>query len=77
MEYTGGRTKDAIVSWVLKKSGPPSTEADCDALKKKVADNKFVMAYFGAEDSDLFKKYYNCGLTRFYMRFDYFLTQRI
>ena len=55
MEYTGGRTKDAIVSWVLKKSGPPSTEADCDALKKKVADNKFVMAYFGAEDSDLFK----------------------
>jgi protein disulfide-isomerase A1 len=56
MEFTGGRTKDAIVSWVLKKSGPPSTQVDCDALKKKVADSKFVMAYFGAEDTDLFKE---------------------
>jgi protein disulfide-isomerase A1 len=29
-EYTGGRTKDSIVNWVLKKSGPPSTEVTCD-----------------------------------------------
>jgi protein disulfide-isomerase A1 len=59
MEYTGGRTKDAIVSWVLKKSGPPSTAVDCDGLDKKIADNKFVMAYFGDEDSDLFKNAHN------------------
>merc|ERR1719243_258713 len=32
-EYNGGRTKDTIVSWVLKKSGPPSTKVTCDALK--------------------------------------------
>jgi len=54
-EYTGGRTKDTIVSWVLKKSGPPSTKVTCDALKEKVADNKFVLAYFGSEDDALFK----------------------
>jgi protein disulfide-isomerase A1 len=55
MEYSGGRTKDAIVNWIIKKSGPPSQEVDCSGLKKKIEDNKFTMAYFGAEDSDLFK----------------------
>ena len=57
-EYTGGRSKDTIVSWVLKKSGPPSTLVTCDALKEKVADKdiKFVVAYFGAEDSTLYKE---------------------
>lgn len=48
-EYTGGRTKDTIVSWVMKKSGPPSTKVTCEALKAKVADSKFVIAYFGEE----------------------------
>lgn len=47
MEYGGGRTKDTIVSWVLKKSGPPSTEVTCAALKEKVEESKFVLAYFG------------------------------
>lgn len=48
-EYTGGRTTDTIVTWVLKKSGPPSTEVTCDALATKVADEgtKFLIAYFG------------------------------
>lgn len=47
-EYTGGRTKDTIIQWVLKKSGPPSTEVTCDQLKDKVANNaKFIIAYFG------------------------------
>lgn len=55
-EYTGGRTKDTIVQWVLKKSGPPSTQVTCDALKDKVADesNKFIVAFFGAEDHPLY-----------------------
>lgn len=53
-EYTGGRSKDTIVSWVLKKSGPPSTKVTCDALKEKVADNKFVLAFFGAETEAFF-----------------------
>lgn len=35
----------------MKKTGPPSVEVTCDALKTHVEDNKFVMAYFG-EASD-------------------------
>jgi len=54
-EYTGGRTADTIVSWITKKSGPPSLATDCDGLTKAVEDNKFVIAYFGKEDSALFK----------------------
>jgi protein disulfide-isomerase A1 len=46
-EYTGGRTKDTIISWVVKKSGPPSLATDCAGLDKAIADNKFVIAYFG------------------------------
>ena len=53
-EYTGGRTKDTIVQWVTKKSGPPSSKVDCDTLKTKAKDAKFILAYFGAEDTPLF-----------------------
>ena len=54
MEYTGGRTEPEIVSWILKKTGPPSTEVTCDELKKKVEDNKLVVAYFGEKDDKKF-----------------------
>jgi hypothetical protein len=47
VEYTGGRTEQEIVNWILKKVGPPSAEVTCDDLKKKVEDNKLVAAYFG------------------------------
>lgn len=50
MEYTGGRTQNDIVNWILKKVGPPSTEVTCDELKKKVEENKLVAAYFGEKD---------------------------
>jgi protein disulfide-isomerase A1 len=53
-EYTGGRTKDTIVQWVTKKSGPPSAKVDCDTLKTKAKDAKFILAYFGAEGTPLF-----------------------
>jgi len=53
-DYTGGRTTDTIVSWILKKSGPPSTQVTCAALKEKVEANKFVIAYFGAESESLY-----------------------
>lgn len=55
-EYTGGRSKDTIVQWVLKKSGPPSTLVTCDALKEKTDDKdiKFLIAYFGPEDNTLY-----------------------
>ena len=55
MEFTGGRTADDIVKWVLKKAGPPSVAATCDELKKKVEDNKLVMAYFGDASAAEFK----------------------
>ena len=55
MDYTGGRTKDTIVSWILKKSGPPSQAVTCAALADKVADSKFVLAFFGQESDALFK----------------------
>lgn len=47
MEYTGGRTENDIVNWVLKKVGPPSVEVTCDQLKEKVAKDKLALAYFG------------------------------
>jgi protein disulfide-isomerase A1 len=55
-EYTGGRTKDTIVQWIVKKSGPPSSLVTCDALKAKTDDasTKFLIAYFGAEDTALY-----------------------
>jgi len=55
-EYSGGRTKDTIVNWVVKKSGPPSTTVTCDALDEKVNDDsvKFIVAFFGSETSTLF-----------------------
>jgi hypothetical protein len=53
-EYTGGRTKDTIIAWVTKKSGPPSLATDCAGLAKAVEDNKFVIAYFGSTDNSLY-----------------------
>lgn len=47
MEYTGGRTENDIVNWILKKVGPPSTEVTCDQLKEKVQSAKLALAYFG------------------------------
>lgn len=38
----------------MKKSGPRYTSVSCDELKKKVTDNKFVLAYFGNETNGLF-----------------------
>lgn len=54
MEYTGGRTKDTIIQWVLKKSGPPSTLATCEHLKTKVNSEKYSVVYFGSEDHSLY-----------------------
>lgn len=46
-EYTGGRSENDIVNWILKRVGPPSTEVTCDELKTKVSQNKLTLVYFG------------------------------
>jgi len=47
IEYQGGRTADAIISWVEKKSGPPAvTLSDVDAAKKLVEDGEVTVIGF-------------------------------
>jgi len=59
-EYNGGRTKDEIVNWINKRSGPPSRNVDSSELDKTIADNKVVIAYFGTQD-DHFKAFENAA----------------
>jgi hypothetical protein len=56
MEYNGGRVESEIVSWILKKVGPSSTQVDCATLATKVEGNKLVAAYFGDLESKDFKE---------------------
>jgi len=52
IDYNGGRTEGDIVMWMLKRSGPPSTEAtSCDDLKSKIETSKLVLVYFGETSS--------------------------
>ena len=46
-QYTGGRTENDIVNWILKKVGPPSSEFSCAQLKEKIDASKLAIAYFG------------------------------
>lgn len=50
-EYTGGRTENEIVNWILKKVGPPSNQVSCDQLKEKIASSKLAVAFFGETES--------------------------
>ena len=49
-DYQGGRTGDAIVSWILKKTGPPSVELTCEQVKEKASSDKFSIVYFGSNN---------------------------
>lgn len=59
MEYTGGRTENEIVNWILKKVGPPSTEITCDAVDQKAKDNKVMVVYFGDINAKDHSQIYN------------------
>ena len=48
MDYTGGRTKDTIIEWINKKTGPVSAEGDCAGMESKVAEAQLALSYFGA-----------------------------
>lgn len=57
MEYSGGRTEPDISNWIIKKSGPPSVEADCAKINKAKDDNKLVVAYFGEAAGEAFNAF--------------------
>jgi hypothetical protein len=58
MEFNGGREENDIVNWVLKKSGPSTTELTCDQLSSKLADTKLAVAYFGDFKGHHFEQVY-------------------
>jgi protein disulfide-isomerase A1 len=57
MDYTGGRTKDTIIEWVNKKTGPPSLEVSCDDMQAKTAESKLAISYFGAFEGALWDSF--------------------
>jgi len=58
-EYTGGRTKDEIVSWVTKKTGPPAIDiADEAGLTAfQASADVVVFGYFADAGSDAAKSF--------------------
>jgi len=53
MEYGGGRKEPEIVSWILKKTGPPAASlADVDAANKFKSDNEVCVIGYFPEGSD-------------------------
>jgi len=61
IEFNGGRTADEIVSWIQKKSGPPSTVLTAEEIEK-ISEEKFTVVFFGAEDSAEFKAFTKTAL---------------
>jgi protein disulfide-isomerase A1 len=56
-EYNGGRTKDTIIEWINKKTGPVSLEVDCAAMEEKTSESNLSVSYFGAQEGDLWENY--------------------
>lgn len=57
MDYNGGRTKDTIIEWINKKTGPASTEVDCAGMESKTSESKLALSYFGDLTGDLFDNF--------------------
>jgi protein disulfide-isomerase A1 len=56
-EYTGGRTDSEIVSWIRKKTGPPSKEFTTPADVEKWSEGQDVSVVFFGKNEALFKVY--------------------
>jgi len=56
-EYTGGRTKDTIIEWVNKKTGPVSKEVDCAGMTTAVSENALALSFFGALEGEMYDAY--------------------
>jgi protein disulfide-isomerase A1 len=50
-DYTGGRTKDTIVQWINKKTGPASIELACEFIKPT---DSLSAVFFGDFEGELF-----------------------
>ena len=57
MDYNGGRTKDTIIDWINKKTGPASTELDCEAMETRTAESKMSLSYFGDLSGDIYDNF--------------------
>jgi protein disulfide-isomerase A1 len=57
MDYNGGRTKDTIIEWINKKTGPVSSEVDCAGMESKTAEANLAISYFGALEGDLWDNF--------------------
>ena len=54
MEYSGGRTKDTIIDWINKKTGPVSKEVDCAGMEADAAEAKMALSFFGALEGEMY-----------------------
>jgi len=53
MDYKGGRTANDIISWIERKTGPPSLEVSTSTdIEDTIKDNDVVLAYFGDSVKD-------------------------
>jgi len=64
-DYGGGRTAPDIVSWLKKKTGPPTTTLDSeDAFTKAKTDNEVaVVGFFADAETEASKAYVNVADT--------------
>ncbi|KAG5879996.1 hypothetical protein JTB14_010115 [Gonioctena quinquepunctata] len=60
-EYAGGRQADDIVSWLMKKTGPPAKDlASVDAAKELIESNNVVIVgFFKDQSSEAAKAFLN------------------
>ncbi|XP_071442278.1 protein disulfide-isomerase isoform X2 [Hetaerina americana] len=59
VEYTGGRTSDEIVNWLLKKTGPPAKELGCVKGMKEFIDssNVVIVGFFKDQTTESAKAF--------------------
>lgn len=54
-DYTGGRTKDTIVQWINKKTGPASKELQCDQFDQ--VKSALSAVFFGDFEGELYTQF--------------------
>ena len=50
-EYKGGRTTSEIVTWINKRSGPPTRKVSHEELDLAIEQNKFTVVFYGDDSS--------------------------